>query len=82
MKKEISSFLILLTAVAGFIFFSSAYAYADDNLENAMKQFKTAQIKLRELRQSNASPSEIVVQEAKIKILRTKVSEILSNTGQ
>ena len=79
--KSIKRFalIIILTLLTGFGFYYSAHA---ESLESVMQQFKAAQAKLRELRQSGASASEISAQESKIRILRSKADDLQASQGQ
>ena len=76
MKKNILIFLTI------FALLGIQYCVYGDDIDTVMQQFKAAQSKLRELRQSGASESQISAQQEKVKSLRAKVSELQSGQGQ
>lgn len=73
--------LVLFILIACISIGQNSFAFAED-VGAVMQQFKAAQTKLRDLRQSGASASEIAAQEAKVRSLRAKASSLQSEIGQ
>lgn len=77
MKKKIIIIFLIIFTVLG----SQPLIHAED-IDSLMQKFKSAQSKLRELRQNGASQTAISTQEEKVRELRSKVNDFQKNMGE
>lgn len=80
MKKiSLISFIALIIA---FTVYSIVNAHDCDNLEQVMRKFRAAQVKLIKMERSGAPKQEIEAQKSVVIKLRHKFSELQNDMGQ